>query len=100
MTGKGSLMTRRISLTAVPAKAVIGKKALIAMSGVNGSLMKHILCEGHKYGLAGWFASQWISDKEAVAALEQASLRVHFRPDKENARLLVKRLSQESTGHL
>ena len=26
-------MTRRISLTAVPAKAVIGKKALIAMSG-------------------------------------------------------------------
>lgn len=63
----------------------------------NGSIMKRILCEGRKYGLAGWFASQWISDKEAVAALEQAYLRVHFRPDEENARLLAKRLSQESS---
>lgn len=63
----------------------------------NGSMMKRILCEGRKYGLAGWFASQWISNKEAVAALEQAYLRVHFRPDEENARLLAKRLSQESS---
>ena len=63
----------------------------------NGSIMKRTLCEGRKYGLAGWFASQWISDKEAVAALEQAYLRVHFRPDEENARLLAKRLSQEGT---
>lgn len=61
----------------------------------SGSMPRRILCEGRKYGLAGWFASQWISNKEAVAALEQAYLRIHFRPDEENVRRLSKRLSEE-----
>jgi len=62
------------------------------------SMAKRILCEGRKFGLAGWFAAQWISDKETAAALEQAYLRVHFRPDEENAGQLAKRLARE-TAH-
>jgi len=58
------------------------------------SMAKRILCEGRKYDLAGWFAAQWISSKEAAAALEQAYLRIHFRPDEENIRSLSKRLVQ------
>jgi len=58
------------------------------------SMAKRILCEGRKYDLAGWFAAQWISSKEAAATLEQAYLRIHFRPDEENIRSLSKRLVQ------
>lgn len=58
------------------------------------SLAKRILREGRKYELAGWFAAQWVSSKEAANALEQAYLRIHFRPDEENIRSLSKRLIQ------
>ena len=58
------------------------------------SMAKRILCEGRKYNLAGWFAAQWMSNKEAVNALEQSHLRIHFRPDEENVLSLSKRLVQ------
>lgn len=56
------------------------------------SMAIRILREGRKYDLAGWFASQWISNKEATAALGQAALQAHFRPDDQNVRQLARRL--------
>ena len=52
-----------------------------------------LLREGRKYQMSGFFASQWISDKEALAALEQAALRAYFRPEPSNAPALAKRLA-------
>ena len=39
-----------------------------------------ILREGRKYGVGGWFATQWIHDRTAMAALGQAGLHLYFRP--------------------
>lgn len=39
-----------------------------------------ILREGRKYGVSGWFATQWIHDKTALAALGQADLHLYFKP--------------------
>lgn len=49
-----------------------------------GDTTVRILREGRKYGIWGWFSTQWISNKTAVAALNQAGLRIHFRPDDQN----------------
>ena len=49
MTGRGSPMTRRTSLTAAPAKAVMGKKALIAMSGGVGFFRSPLLTKQAGY---------------------------------------------------
>lgn len=65
-----------------------------------GSIIQRILREGRKYGIGGWFAAQWMSNKEAAAALEQAYLRVHFRPDEENVRRLSRHLVQGAPEHL
>ena len=53
-----------------------------------------ILREGRKHQLAGWFATQWISKPEAEAALTQAALQAHFRPDDAHVLPLAKQLSQ------
>lgn len=58
------------------------------------SMAVRILREGRKYGLAGWFSSQWISNKIAEAALGQAALQAHFRPDDAHIEQLVKLLRQ------
>ena len=55
-----------------------------------GSMAIRILREGRKFGIAGWFASQWIDNKNAVAALGQASLQAHFCPDGEHLNKLAK----------
>lgn len=39
-----------------------------------------ILREGRKFGVSGWFATQWLQDKTALAALGQADLHIFFRP--------------------
>ena len=46
-----------------------------------GSWTNRILREGRKFGLSGWFSTQWISDPEEQKAMDQAALRVYFRPD-------------------
>lgn len=56
------------------------------------SMSIRILREGRKYDIAGWFASQWINRTEAIAALGQAALQAHFRPDDQNVRQLARRL--------
>lgn len=57
-----------------------------------GSMTVRILREGRKFGIAGWFSSQWIDREEAETALEQAALQVHFRPGERNANKLAKTL--------
>ena len=59
-----------------------------------GSMAVRILREGRKFGIGGWFASQWISNKTAVAALGQAALRANFRPEDVNIPALAKQLAQ------
>lgn len=39
-----------------------------------------ILREGRKYGIWGWFSTQWIHNRTAAAALGQAGLRIYFCP--------------------
>lgn len=58
------------------------------------SMAVRILREGRKFGIGGWFSSQWISNKTAVAALGQAALRANFRPEDANIAALSKRLAQ------
>ena len=43
-----------------------------------------ILREGRKFGLFGWFATQWTNDKNALSALGQAGLHIYFRPAEED----------------
>lgn len=61
-----------------------------------GSMSIKVLREGRKYGIAGWFSTQWLSNKDAVAALGQAALQAHFRPDNHNVTPLARKLCQGS----
>lgn len=58
------------------------------------SMAPRILREGRKFRISGWFASQWVHDKETVAALSQAALQAHFRPDDQNLDKLAKSFCQ------
>ena len=49
-----------------------------------GSQEVRILREGRKFGVFGWFATQWINDKNALSALGQAGLHLYFRPAEED----------------
>lgn len=64
------------------------------------SMAVRILREGRKFDLAGWFASQWIDNRTATAALGQATLQAHFRPDDQNAAKLAKQLSPRGSKDL
>lgn len=57
------------------------------------SMAALILREGRKFGIGGWFATQWISNENAVHALQQAAVQLHFRQDRENAPALACALS-------
>lgn len=57
-----------------------------------GSMAIRILREGRKFNLAGWFSSQWLDHKDAAAALGQAALQAHFRPDGQHVDQLAKRI--------
>lgn len=67
------------------------------LSWGQGSMAARILREGRKYHIGGWFSSQWVSSKEAAAALGQATLQAHFRPDDQNLDKLAKSLCQSKT---
>ena len=60
------------------------------------SIFNRILREGRKYHFSGWFASQWISDKESVEALNQAALQACFYPGNDRVNALAKRLAHGS----
>ena len=46
------------------------------------SYANRILREGRKFGLHGWFSTQWISHPEERKALDQAALRIYFQPSR------------------
>lgn len=52
-----------------------------------------ILHEGRKFGIGGWFASQWVENGRAKAALRQASVQMHFRQDQDTAVKLARTLA-------
>ncbi len=60
------------------------------------SMLTRILREGRKFGVHGWFASQWLRRKSAAEALEQAALRIWFYPGEDQVLPLARRLAGES----
>lgn len=64
------------------------------LSWGGGNMAVRILREGRKFGIGGWFASQWVADKTALAALGQAAFQANFRPDDANIPALAKQLAQ------
>lgn len=52
-----------------------------------------ILREGRKFEIGGWFASQWVENEHAKAALRQAAVQMHFRQDKDTAMKLARLLA-------
>lgn len=64
------------------------------LNWAEGGMAVRILREGRKFGIAGWFSSQWISNKNAIPALAQAALQAYFRPDDINLEQQAKRLGQ------
>lgn len=61
-------------------------------SFADDSIFSMILREGRKYRFSGWFASQWIGNKAAIQALNQAALRANFYPGDEQVSTLSRRL--------
>lgn len=66
------------------------------LSWSESSMAVRILREGRKFNIDGWFASQWLDNKTAAAALGQAALRANFRPEDVNIPTLAKELAQTS----
>ena len=64
------------------------------LSWNEASMAVRILREGRKFGIGGWFASQWISNKTSVSALGQAAFQANFRPEDGSIPALAKRLAQ------
>ena len=62
------------------------------------SILNRILREGRKYDFSGWFASQWINDKNAVATLNQAALRAYFYPGDDKVNVLAKQLACDNNS--
>ena len=88
MTGRGSPMTRRTSLTAAPAKAVMGKKALIAMSGGVDSSVAAFLTKQAGYDCIGVTMKLFQNEDIGVSRAETCcSLE-----DVEDARSVARRL--------
>lgn len=54
------------------------------------SIAVRILREGRKFGIGGWFATQFVSKKSAIGALSQAAFRAYFRPDDQHLQDLAK----------
>ncbi len=59
------------------------------------SINVRLLREGRKYGLFGWYASQFISDELALNALDQVGLRIYFSPGQRRAKSLAKVIARD-----
>lgn len=66
----------------------------------DGDTTVRILREGRKYGIWGWFSTQWIYDKTASAALNQAGLRIYFRPNEDDLHKTALKLSCSNKAKL
>lgn len=57
------------------------------------NMSTRILREGRKFGISGWFITQWANDIKMLNTLSQAALRIFFRPGTENIKSLAKALA-------
>ena len=57
------------------------------------NMSTRILREGRKFGISGWFITQWADDAKMLSTLSQAALRIFFRPGAENVGALAKVLA-------
>ena len=71
-----------------------------SISWGQSSMAIRILREGRKFNVAGWFSTQWLTNKEATAAIGQAALQAYFRPDDQNVNQLAKKLCQGGSGNI
>lgn len=94
----GAVWAQRISQSDWPCPLILLLDECQNLSWGEGSMAVRILREGRKYGLAGWFSSQYITQKTAAAALGQAALQAYFRPDDANIPHLARSFSQAGAG--
>ena len=94
----GAVWAQRISQSDWPCPLILLLDECQNLSWGEGSMAVRILREGRKYGLAGWFSSQYITQKTAAAALGQAALQAYFRPDDAKIPHLTKSFSQAEAG--
>ena len=55
-----------------------------------------ILREGRKFEIGGWFASQWVENECAKAALREAAVQMHFRQDQDAATKLARTMASNN----
>lgn len=65
-----------------------------------GSMSIRILREGRKFGIGGWFTSQYLDHKDAVAALGQAAMQAYFRPSEQHVQKLAKQFCSSRPSDL
>ena len=94
----GTIWTQRISRSNWPHPLILLLDEGQNLNWAQDSMAVRILREGRKYGLAGWFSSQYITQKTAAAALGQAALQAYFRPDDANIPHLARSFSQAGAG--
>lgn len=74
-----------------PVILVLGEAHGLHLGSQNMST--RILREGRKFGISGWFITQWADDIKMLNTLSQAALRIFFRPGTENIKSLAKALA-------
>ena len=57
------------------------------------SYIKQIMSRGRKYGLAAWLGTQFIADKNMANSIEQADLRLYFKPTDTEIQKIAQKLS-------
>ena len=89
----GTIWAQRVSRSDWPHTLILLLDECQNLGWAQDGMAVRILREGRKYGLAGWFATQYITGKAAQAALGQAALQVRFRPDDQEVLKLARSLS-------
>ena len=92
----GTIWTQRTSRSDWPRPLILLLDECQNLGWAQDGMAVRILREGRKYGLAGWFATQYTTSKAAQAALRQAALQVRFRPDDQDVLKLARSLSSSS----
>ena len=88
------LWSEKISAAQTSCPVVVVLDECQRLTFAESSIINRILREGRKYQFSGWFASQWMEDKAAVEALNQAALQAYFFPGNEHIRALARRISR------
>ena len=71
------------------------KPVIFVLDGANNlhlgsrNMGTRILREGRKYGISGWFITQWADDDKMLNTLSQTALRIFFRPGAYRKRRLL-----------